>query len=204
MGETTVRVLSSDEGFAAALRSYLAAQPTIKLVTTSPVEVLVLIGIPIASISGHHLDETALLVIGPNDSEEMITALEAGALGYLPQPCAFEDINRAVMAVAGGEAVVPPYMLGALLRHVVHRRRANQADLERLSQLTEREREVFDLMALGLDREAIAARLFISVGTVRTHLQRLFRKLDIHTHAEVVAIAARCGLNLVPEGDMRL
>ncbi len=92
-------------------------------------------------------------------------------------------------------------MLGGLLRHVVHRRRAARADLDRLATLTSRERDVLELVAGGLDRAAIAERLFISTDTVRTHLMRMFRKLDVHSQREAVAFAARCGLATDPEGE---
>jgi DNA-binding NarL/FixJ family response regulator len=101
-----------------------------------------------------------------------------------------------VEAVHAGEGVVPPLMLGALLRHVVQRQRARRTELDRLDLLTDREREVFELLAQGLDRGSIAQRLFISMGTVRSHLQSVFRKLEVHSQAEAVAFAARCGLSL--------
>lgn len=137
-----------------------------------------------------------VLAIAPDDSELMIELLEAGALGFLPQDAGFEDITGAVQQLLEGHAVVPPAALGTLLRRIVERRRINAVDAAALESLTPREREVFEHAAQGRDNEGIAAILFISPATARTHLQRVFRKLDVHTRAEVVAFAARCGLDI--------
>lgn len=195
MGAIKVGITDVDPAFAGALEAFLSAQPALEVTTIADSQVVV---------TGHgrpltHRSEAVVLVIGPDDPDEMIAALEAGALGYLPEDSTLERIANAVDAVYHGEAVVPPSMLGSLLRSVVHRRRAEREELERLGDLTEREREVFELVAFGLDRSAIADRLYISVGTVRSHMQRLFRKLDVHSQAEAVALAARCGLPIGEE-----
>ncbi|NND03062.1 MAG: response regulator transcription factor [Acidimicrobiia bacterium] len=126
----------------------------------------------------------------------MVELLEAGALGFLPDDAPFETIVDAVGQLAEGHAVVPPAALGTLLRRVVERRRIRAADAEALDELTTREREVFEHAARGRDNDAIAAELFISPATARTHLQRVFKKLGVHTRSEVVAFAARCGIDI--------
>ncbi len=194
MGRIRVSVTGPDAALTAALTAYLAAQPTLETTGAKTTEVTVVISPPTPESIIDLAVVSSVLVLGPDDPQAMIAGLEAGALGYLPETAPFGDVAAGVEAVAAGEAVVPPLMLGSLLRHVVRRRRAARADLERLATLTERERQVFDLLAEGHDRAAIAQSLYISVGTVRSHLQRMFRKLDVHTHADVVGFAARCGL----------
>ena len=137
-----------------------------------------------------------VLAIGPNDMELMVELLEAGALGYLPDDSGFDEITRAVEQLLDGHAVVPPAALGALLRRVVERRRVRSADADALGSLTPREREVFEHAARGRDNDTIAATLYISPATARTHLQRVFKKLGIHSRAEAVAFAVRCGLDI--------
>jgi DNA-binding NarL/FixJ family response regulator len=130
----------------------------------------------------------------------MLELLEDGALGYLPDDSSFSEISRAVEHLLDGHAVVPPAALGTLLRRVVERRRVRSADAEALESLTPREREVFEYAARGRNNGAIAVALYISPATARTHLQRVYKKLDIHSRAEAVAFAARCGLDI--EGDV--
>ncbi len=144
--------------------------------------------------------DAAVLAVGPDDMELMVDLLEAGALGYLPDDTGFEQIAGAVVQLCDGHAVVPPAALGTLLRRVVERRRARSADLDALGSLTPREREVFEHAARGHDNEAVAAALFISPATARTHLQRVFKKLGVHSRAEAIQFAVRCGLDI--EGDL--
>jgi DNA-binding NarL/FixJ family response regulator len=195
VGSIRVQVEMGDPAFGAALTVYLAADPSLEVTAEHPDVVVVDCDGPggterVATRAG----DAGVLAVGEATSERMIAALEAGALGYVAATAPFDQIADGVRSVGDGHGVVPPLMLGALLRHVVHRRRAAQADLDRLVTLTVREREVLELVADGLDRAAIAQQLFISPDTVRTHLMRMFRKLDVHTQAEAVAFAARCGL----------
>jgi DNA-binding NarL/FixJ family response regulator len=141
----------------------------------------------------------ATLAIGPDDMGLMLDLLEEGALGYLPDDAAFDEIADAAGQLMQGHAVVPPAALGTLLRRVVERRRARSTDRAAIDQLTNRELEVFREMARGHDNAAIAANLFISPATARTHLQRVYKKLGVHSRAEAVAFAARCGFDI--EGD---
>ncbi|HVR33103.1 MAG TPA: response regulator transcription factor [Acidimicrobiia bacterium] len=202
MGNIRVRIEIADTGLAAALSAFLDADPRLE-VTRGDADVVV-VGFDEASdarVVAVHSPGTGVLAIGQEHPEPMIAALEAGALGYMSATASFDQIADGVHSVGGGHGVVPPAMLGGLLRHVVHRRRAARADLDRLETLTSRERDVLELVASGLDRAAIAQRLFISTDTVRTHLMRMFRKLDVHSQPEAVAFAARCGLAAEPEGE---
>ena len=130
------------------------------------------------------------------DPEAMLSALESGADGYAIMEEGLDKLIDAVRTVASGTASVPPTLLGHLLRHVVQRRRAEREALELLEQLTPREREIFELAARGYRHVGVAKELYISAATARTHLQRVFGKLDVHSRAELVALAARCGLEV--------
>lgn len=138
--------------------------------------------------------DVAVLAVGPDNSAVMVAAIEGGAIGYVLDDVPFDQIVQAVDQSLEGHAVVPSHMLGALLRRVVERRRVERADRERLMSLTERERQVFGLAVRGMSNEELAQRLFMSPATARTHLQRVFKKLDIHSRAEAVAFAVRSGL----------
>lgn len=202
MGNIRVRIEITDTGFAAALSAFLDADPHLE-VTRGDAEVVVVAfdEATDARVVAAHSPAAGVLAIGQEHPGPMIAALEAGALGYMSATASFDQIADGVRSVGEGHGVVPPAMLGGLLRHVVHRRRAARADLDRLETLTSRERDVLELVASGLDRAAIAQRLFISTDTVRTHLMRMFRKLDVHSQSEAVAFAARCGLATDAEGE---
>lgn len=146
------------------------------------------------------LDRIDAVVLGTSP-ESMVEAVQAGALGYVDADAPLESILGAIELVADGNGTIPPELLGTLLRQVVKRRRAERAELDRLDVLSPREREVFELAAQGLDKETVAERLFISTGTVRTHKQSIFRKLDLHSQAELVALAVRCGIDVTEAAD---
>ena len=112
-------------------------------------------------------------------------ALTAGASGYLSKRASDRDLAAAIRCVASGEGFVEP-ALGPRL--VVDN---SQAALEALS---ERERDVLQLLALGYTNQEIAARLFISVRTVDTHRAHIMLKLDLDTRAELVMFSLAHGV----------
>ena len=199
-------VASPDRSYAGALTAALQAEG-IEVVghANGDAELVSLLDLDPDAILFAALDEVAVdliaqcasrapvLVLGQEDEEMMIAVLEAGALGYADQDASFTEVAEAVRSVVEKRAVVPPIMLGALLRHVVRRRRDERAARAQLDVLTPRELQVFELVARGLDRQAIASTLFISPETVRTHIQNMMRKLGLHSQVEIVALAARCG-----------
>ena len=136
---------------------------------------------------------TLLLDHAPDD-DHLLHAVEAGVDGYTTGAGGLAGVAEAVRVTARGESIVPPAMLGPLLRRLIQRRRDAAEAGERLSALTRREREVFGLLVDGQDHDAIAATLVISPETARTHVQRILRKLDVHSRAEAVALAARSGM----------
>jgi DNA-binding NarL/FixJ family response regulator len=121
----------------------------------------------------------------------LLAAVDAGCRGFLPIDAGLDDIRSAVMTISSGGAVIPPSMLGSLLRHLVQRRRVSREFEESLSSLTPRERDVYQLAARGLGREEIGTALFISPDTVRTHLQRIYAKLGVHSQVELAALSAQ-------------
>lgn len=146
------------------------------------------------------VDDIPAVVLGTGP-DSMLSAVTAGAIGYVDIEAPLEEILAAVRSVAGGVGTIPPSLLGTLLRQVVRRNRAEQAERERLKVLSARENDVFRQAALGRSNDDIAAELFISPGTVRTHKQSIFKKLDLHAQAELVAFAMRCGIDVMGEAS---
>ena len=112
-------------------------------------------------------------------------ALQSGAAGFLIKESAFEELLAAIQAVMQGNNYVSPAIAVKMVE--------NPKDCRALP-LTPREREILALIASGLTNRQIADRLCISHKTVDTHRTRLMRKLDLHTTAELVALAIKEGL----------
>ncbi len=131
-----------------------------------------------------------VLVLSKRDHERtLMRALEAGAVGAVTTDAPYPELVSTVQAALRGEACVPRGMLGGLLRELIERRRRDEEVHARYGRLTGREREVLALLAAGDDVDRIARRLFISPQTVRSHVQRILDKLEVHSRAEAVALA---------------
>lgn len=146
-----------------------------------------------ATIRAEHPDTRMVVLDDVADADLLLTCIEAGADGYVSLEDDLATLVETVRRVEDGEVVVPPLLLGGLLRQLIHRRRAAQEAEERLTVLTPREREVLRLLADGHDHAAIAAELVVSEHTARTHIQNLLRKLDVHSRVEAVALAVASG-----------
>lgn len=128
------------------------------------------------------------------EDDALMRAIEAGADGYTTGRAGLSGLADAIRTLATGGAVVPPEMLGPLLRKLVDQRRETAASVERLMQLTPREREIMLMMARGLDHTEIAAQLVISTETARTHVHRVLRKLDVGSRLEALVLVREHGL----------
>jgi DNA-binding NarL/FixJ family response regulator len=135
-----------------------------------------------------------LILTGEEDQSTLVEALEAGANGYLTKECPLAELIEATRAVARGETLVPPRMLGALLGQLIRRRREQDEALHRVSRLTKREREVLAFLAEGRDNDGIAQALVISPETARTHVQNLLAKLGVHSRLEAAAFVIQNGI----------
>jgi DNA-binding NarL/FixJ family response regulator len=145
-------------------------------------------------VKEHASDCRILALADHEDQRALLEVVEAGASGYLTKDCPLAELIDATRAVARGEIVIPRWMLGTLLSHLVRRRRERDEALRRMSRLTRREREVLALLTDGADNEAIAEKLFISPETARTHVQNLLGKLEVHSRLEAAAFVVGNGI----------
>lgn len=122
------------------------------------------------------------------------TALRAGASGFLLKDAPAEELIRAVRVIAGGEALLAPSVTRRMIADLVTRSTAPRRSTEELARLTPRETEVLHLMARGMSNAEIAAELFVSDETVKTHVGKVFSKLGIRDRAQAVVIAYETGL----------
>ena len=133
------------------------------------------------------------------DDEVLAGMLRAGAAGFVLKGLPAEDLQRAVRAVAGGDAWLDPSVTGRVLtiyRDAPGARAAAGAGSgdPALASLTAREREVLELIATGLTNDEIADRLVLGAGTIKTHVNHIFLKLGIRNRAEAVIFAFDHGL----------
>lgn len=134
-----------------------------------------------------------VLMLTTFDLDEYVyRAFRAGASGFLLKNVPPEDLVAAVRAIAAGEALLAPKITRRLIEHYV--RAPIPTDEPRLVELTARELDVLKLMAQGLSNNEIAQALFISQGTVKTHVTRILTKLDLRDRVQVVVLAYECGL----------
>jgi DNA-binding NarL/FixJ family response regulator len=121
-------------------------------------------------------------------------ALQAGASGFLLKDSEPEDLQRAVRIVAAGEALLAPSITRRLIENFVEARPRQLTGATALNGLTDREREVLRLMALGMSNAEIAASLFIAEQTTKTHVSRILQKLDLRDRVQAVVFAYETGL----------
>ena len=128
------------------------------------------------------------------DEPTVLSALRAGARGFLTKDAGADEIRRAVEAVARGEAALDP-----TVQHHVVAAVAEAAEAPPLPDgLTPREAEVLTLIAEGLSNQEIAQRLVVSQATVKSHVNRVFAKAGVRDRAQAVAYAYRKGLAGTP------
>jgi DNA-binding NarL/FixJ family response regulator len=141
-------------------------------------------------------DSSRVVILTTFDLDEYVyEALKAGASGFLLKRTPAEDLVTGVRVVAEGEALLAPSVTQRLIENFRSRPDAAPArDASELDDLTDREREVLVLVARGMTNGDIAAHLFLSEGTVKTHVKRIFSKLGLHDRTQAVIIAYEVGL----------
>ncbi|MDX6538284.1 MAG: hypothetical protein QOD37_2625 [Gaiellales bacterium] len=148
-------------------------------------------------------DEAArVLVLTTFDLDEYIyEALRAGASGFVLKDDPPEQLIAAIRTVAAGEALLSPAVTRRVIDQFTRMQRA--APPKELGELTSRELEIFRLIARGLSNGEIARELFISDTTVKTHVTRVLRKLNLRDRVQAVVLASRSGLfeDDAPEPD---
>lgn len=145
------------------------------------------------------LGETRVLILTTFEEDDyVVAALRAGASGFIGKGAEPDEIVHAVLTVDEGGALLSPVATRAMIEKYV-RRAATAAprDAPSLAMLTEREREVLALVARGRSNDEVAASLFISPHTAKTHVKNTMLKLGAHDRAQLVIAAYESGL-LVP------
>ncbi|HID86344.1 MAG TPA: response regulator transcription factor [Anaerolineae bacterium] len=211
-----IRVLLADDHtiLREGIRALLAAQPDIEVVGEAangreavararelqPDVVLMDIAMPLLNgleatrrIKKEH-PEIGVLVLTMHDSQEYVSQiLRAGASGYVIKEAAAEDLVSAIRAVHGGGAFLHPSVARMLVDDYLRRVEAKEEG-GGYEGLTDREREIFQLIAEGHTNREIADLLCLSVKTVQTHRAHIMEKLDLHDKGELIKYAIRQGI----------
>ena len=132
-----------------------------------------------------------------DDDDSVYSALRAGASGFLVKDMALDDILTAIRVVAAGDAIIAPGVTRRLIAQFAGQPDSGRQPRE-LTTITDREREVLRLVGLGLSNAEIAATLYITPGTAKTHVARLLAKLDARDRVQLVITAYETGLISTP------
>lgn len=140
-------------------------------------------------------EASRILVLTTFDADEYVyEALRAGASGFLLKDTDPAQLLEAIRIVAQGDALLAPSITRRLIREFATRPEVRQAHPQQLGVLTERELEVMALVAQGMTNDEIAAKLFISPTTAKTHVSRVMMKLGARDRAQLVVLAYETGL----------
>lgn len=137
--------------------------------------------------------DVAVLVLTMFDEDESVfAAMRAGARGYVVKGSETDDVLRAIESVARGDAVFGPAVANRVLSYLTKPLSARDPVL--FSELSDREREVLELLARGMSNSDIARTLVVSPKTVRNHVSNVFTKLHVADRAEAIVRARKAGL----------
>lgn len=144
--------------------------------------------------------EIAVLVLSMSDDDESVfAAMRAGARGYVLKGADHDEIHRAIVAAAAGEAIFGPAVARRLMAlFSVPRTRGPGSDA--FPDLTERELEILELIARGTANATIAERLGLTLKTVRNHVSSILNKLQVVDRATAIVLAREAGLG-IESGD---
>jgi DNA-binding NarL/FixJ family response regulator len=139
-----------------------------------------------------HLPDIPVVILTMHaDREVLARAIRAGASGYLVKDCSTDEVVRTVRLAANGETALSPELAASMLAEA---QRADTPAEELEPIISRREEEVLQLVADGLSTSEVAAKLYISIKTVKNHLASIYEKLDSRDRTQAVLRAVRMGI----------
>jgi DNA-binding NarL/FixJ family response regulator len=147
-------------------------------------------------LATQHPEVKVIMLTMSEDHDHALTALRDGASGYLVKGTDPDRLEHALRAAAAGDVVLDHDMAQAVTELALARRRAPAN--RPFAELTEREYDILDLIARGLDNQAIARRLVLSPKTVRNHVSNVFTKLNVADRSHAIVLGRERGLGQGP------
>lgn len=144
-------------------------------------------------ILADHPDTRVIMLTMLEDDDSLFAAMRAGARGYILKGADKAEVLRTVAAVAEGQALFGPAIASRITRLFQHRFESHSTNAA-FPDLTEREREVLNLIAQGLNNQEIAQRLVVSGKTISNHISNIFSKLQVVDRAQAIIKARQAGL----------
>ncbi len=191
-GMEGVEVVGESGDARTALDSIADLHPDVVLLDISMPGLSGIDAIPkIRKISRH----TRIVMLSHHEGQTFVDeSIKAGADGYLSKDSDPEEMGLAIRSVYRGNAYVSPKVSGSLVNQVRGGAHGTGREGTGISSLTPREREVFQLLAIGKSNKQVAFDLGMSLSTAKKHRENLQRKLDVHSAAELARLAIREGL----------
>jgi DNA-binding NarL/FixJ family response regulator len=225
-----VAVIDDHRVFAEALASRLADEPDLEVIGTAAAATeamemfldneidVVALDLDLAGEDGLAVgrrlreqwpDLGIVVVTAAADDSRVAEAVQMGVRGWVAKQSAIESLLTAIRGAARGETHLPAALLTRVLVSLSERNRSSTPEAEAISSLTARELDVLRCLIEGLSRNEIGTRLHVSPNTVRTHIQSILHKLNVHSALTAVAFARRAGVvglrddEVVPPNDVR-
>jgi DNA-binding NarL/FixJ family response regulator len=202
----TVAIVDQEQTFADALAIRLDAEDDIKVVAVAKASSgptlggcadIVLLDADLGGDTTNLLCDAnssphtrAVMLSRSSEPERIVAAIQAGAAAWIRKDESVEYLLEALRGIARGQTWLPAAETGNVLSLLLHQQDSRNDDMP-AARLTLRERQVLDCLASGAGRSEAAARLNISVNTVRTHIQNIMTKLDAHSTLEAIAMVRR-------------
>ncbi len=143
-----------------------------------------------------------VVVTAAADDSRVAEAVQMGVRGWVAKQSAIESLLTAVRGAARGETHLPAALLTRVLVSLSEQSRSSTPEAEAIAMLTARELDVLRCLIEGMSRNEIGALLHVSPNTVRTHIQSILHKLNVHSALTAVAFARRAGVVGLREGDV--
>lgn len=195
-----VAMLNTQEDFEVVGQSSNGAETVIQVVELQPDVVLLDLEMPqmdgveaLRRIRASQTDAQVIVFTAFDTDERILSAVQAGARGYILKGAPREEIFKAIRVVSQGGSLLEPVVATKLMRQVANKEQPDDEHIP-LEPLTPREREVLQLLAQGMTNKEIASELVITERTVKFHVSSILRKFDRGNRTEAVRTALELGL----------